>query len=666
MSTGGSFARQALRSLRRAPVLSYTGGQLCLSIKGNMSNGFELLGMNRPIARRDFLNGVAIGVAGAAAATTVDGAPAIDSAANSTATSENFPPLRSGLRGNFPEAIAAFGPMREGRYNDLPLHDKDVAEEYDLVIVGGGISGLSAAHFYRTALGPDSRILILDNHDDFGGHAKRNQFTHDGKTFIGYGGTMAIATPYPYSYAAKSLIEELGIQVSRQEEITNRQLDRYDLRHATFFDKEHFREDRLVPGNPHQASFFAQAPLSDAARRDLIRLYGKNPDYLSGMSAEQKIGKLAGISHLDFLRDVAKVSPDALPFFMGNGGRNNKRVDTMPALEAARNAAPGFNGLHLKFEESFNEGSYFLHFPDGNASIARLLVSRLIPAAVPGKQSMDTIVQAKISYDQLDREESKLRMRLRSVAVRVRHDSEDPEHATSVKIAYLRDGKTNVVRASYCILACYNALVPALIPEIPEKQKEALAYPVKVPMMYTNVLLRQWTAFQKLGVSNISSPCMYYQDLELDPGTMAGGYSGVTKPEEPILVHMVRNPNKPGLPRKEQNRAGQQELLTMTFEQHELEIRKQLNRILSPGGFDAANDILAITVNRWPYGYAYTYDTLADPDVPQEQRPHVAGRKRFGRVCIANSDAGAAAFTNQAIDEANRAVGEILIHQGLT
>ena len=629
-----------------------------------MSSEYEDLGMNRPIARRDFLSGVAVGLTGTAAKLVAS--PVITRPLGQSADSENYSPLRSGLRGNIPSAIAEFGPMQAGKYAHLQLNDADVTENYDLVIVGAGISGLSAAHFYRTALGPESRILILDNHDDFGGHAKRNEFTHNGRTYVGYGGTMAIATPYPYSFAAKALIEELGVNVSRQEQITNRQLDSYNLLHGTFFDKEHFGQDRLVPGNPHQASFFAKAPLSDVARTDLTRVYGKNPDYLSELSADQKIAKLAKISHLEFLRDIAKVSPDALPFFMGNGGRNNKRVDTMPALEAAKNGAPGFNGLHLKFGESFNEGSYFLHFPDGNASIARLLVSKLVPTAIPGQQSMDTIVQAHADYNDLDRENASVRIRLGSVAVRVQHDNGDPEHSRTVRVAYLRDGKTYVVRSSYCILACYNALIPALMPEIPDTQKQALAYPVKVPMMYTNVLLQQWTSFQNLGVSNISSPCMYYQDVELDPGTTPGGYNGVGKPEEPILVHMVRNPNKPGLPRKEQNRAGQQELLSMTFEQHEFEIRRQMSRMLSPGGFDAARDMLAITVNRWPYGYAYTYDTLADPDIPQEQRPHMIGRKRFGRVTIANSDAGAAAFTNQAIDEANRAVGEILIQQGLT
>jgi spermidine dehydrogenase len=230
----------------------------------------------------------------------------------------------------------------------------------------------------------------------------------------------------------------------------------------------------------------------------------------------------------------------------------------------------------------------------------------------------------------------------------------------------MKDSSTRVARGKHCILACYNSLIPGLIPELPARQKEALAYPVKVPMMYTNVLLRRWTSFQKLGVAVIEAPGMYHTECSLDPGTTLGGYRGVTTPEEPILLHMMRNPNKPGLPRKEQNRAGQRELLTMTFRDFEFQIRSQLDRMLGPANFSAADDILAITVNRWPLGYAYTYDTLADPDLPPEQRPHMVGRQRFGRVTIANADAGAAAFTNQAIDEAHRAVQELLVREGLT
>jgi spermidine dehydrogenase len=625
------------------------------------------LGMHRSITRRDFLNGVAIGVTGSYFVHSVPeffGQQTPSSNGDATA----YPPVRSGLRGNYPAAIAEFDRIREGKYSQFPVADSDIHEEYDLVIVGGGISGLSAAHFYRTALGPDQRILILDNHDDFGGHAKRNEFRYQGRTFIGFGGTMAVATPYPYSYAAKAFLRELGVEVERYSEFVNRTLEtKYNLAAAMFFDKEHFGEDRVVVGHGRLPwkDFFAKAPLSDAARNDLIRLHGKNPDYMAGLSIAEKKAKLARMSYQDYLLNIAKMSPDALPVFLGDGERNNKRVDTLPALEAAEHGAIGFNGLGLKLEESFNEGAFFFHFPDGNASIARLLVSKLIPSAVPGNQTMNSIVSAPLDYLRLDQPNAKMRIRLSSPVLRVQHEG-PPESAEWVRVAYRFGESIRAVRARNCILACYNRLIPWLVPEIPERQKEALAYPVKVPMMYTNVLIKRWTAFQKLGVSRFTAPGMCYPYVSLDPGTAVGGYQGVTDPEEPILVHMIANPNKPGLPRKEQNRIGQQELLSMTFEQFELQIRQQLGRMLSQGGFDPAEDILAITVNRWPYGYAYTYDTLADPDVPQEERPHVLGRKRYGRITIANSDAGAAAFTNQAMDEANRAVQELLVLQGLT
>jgi spermidine dehydrogenase len=627
----------------------------------------DRLGMNRQIPRRDFLNGAVIGITGAFGA--LNGlAGARPQRASEGVDAGNYPPLRSGLRGQFPASVEEFDKIRSGKYAGVSLHDAEISEDYDLVIVGGGISGLSAAYFYRTALGESQRILVLDNHDDFGGHAKRNEFHYEGRTFVGFGGTWSIATPFPYSYTAKSLIKDLGIEVERYSEFVNRDLEeKLNLSSGVFFDKEHFGDDRLVTGRGRLPwkTFFEKAPLSDAARKDLVRLHGKNPDYMAQLSLDEKRAKLAKISYQEYLLNIAKMSPDALPVFLGNGGRNNKRVDTMPALEAAGHGAVGFNGLGLKLEENFNEGSFLFHFPDGNASIARLLVSRLVPAAVPGKQTMNTIVQAPIAYARLDEPSSNMRIRLGSSVIRVQHEGA-PEHSESVRVAYVQGGKTRTVRGHHCIMACYNGFIPSLIPELPERQREALAYPVKVPMMYTTVLLRRWAAFQKLGVSTIDAPGMYHTECRLDPGTTVGGYNGMTTPEEPILLHMMRNPNKPGLPRKEQNRAGQQELLSMSFRDFELQIRQQLDRMLAGAGFSAGDDILAITVNRWPFGYAYTYDTLADPDVPPEQRPHVIGRQRFGQITIANADAGAAAFTNQAIDEAHRAVQELLIHAGLT
>ncbi len=618
--------------------------------------------MHRRIPRRDFLNGVALGVAGALTARH----PSAHAQTAAPGGVPAYPPARIGLRGQYPGAIEAFGAIDRGAYA-APSIDVETNETYDLVIVGGGLSGLSAAYFWHSAL-PNQRVLVLDNHDDFGGHAKRNEFTYDGRTFLGYGGTMSIATPYPYSYMSKALLTDLGIEVNRNLEFSDRDLfQKYSLGPGMFFDQEHFGEDRLVTGNGRLPwdQFLAKAPLSEAARRDLVRLYSKNPDYLAGKTIEQKLALLTRISYQEFLLTHAKMSPDALPFFLGQGGRNNKRVDTTPALEAAYGGRVGFDGLGLPDDESFRQGSFTFHFPDGNASIARLLVSRLVPKAIPGKHDMHTIVKAPpVAYDALDGNGTPTRIRLNSTVTRVSLDG-PAGRPTGARIAYLRGGKMHQVRAESVVLACYNAIIPKLVPELPAVQKQALVYPVKVPMLYTNVLLRRWTSFQKLGVASINAPGMYHPSNSLDPGSTVGGYKGVTTPDEPIVVHMVRNPNQPGLPRKEQNRIGQQELLSMTFHDFELSIRRQLSRMLAGTDFDPAVDIVGIAANRWPDGYSYTYDTLADPDVAPEQRPHVIGRARFGPITIANADAGAAAFTNQAFDEAHRAVQELLVSRGL-
>ena len=266
----------------------------------------DRLGMGRPIDRRDFLNGIAVGVVGGCAAAMSPALAAAGQAPRSNAAaptpgSASYPPSLTGLRGNYPASIEEFEPLRRGTFLKPAPAEADTDEDYDLVIVGGGISGLSAAYFWHRAL-PNQRVLILDNHDDFGGHAKRNEFTYGDRTFIGYGGTMGIATPYPYSYTAKSLIVDLGVQVERNAEFFERSLfDTYHLGPATFFDKEHFGEDRLIPRSRDWAEFFAKAPLSAAARADLIRLHGKNPDYMPGLTRgtedrQARAHQLSGVS----------------------------------------------------------------------------------------------------------------------------------------------------------------------------------------------------------------------------------------------------------------------------------------------------------------------------------------------------------------------------------
>lgn len=610
------------------------------------------LGMDRPIARRDFLGGMAVAVAAGSLA-----GPA-------AAQAPDYPPRKTGLRGQYPGSFEMAHMARDGEFAG-PLPAEDSGEHHDLVIVGGGISGLSAAWFYAQALGRDRKILILDNHDDFGGHAKRNEFIHNGRTILAYGGTMSIESPFPYSFTSKRMLAELGVDLASYHRFETKAYA--GLGNATFFDSQHFLADRLVTGTGRKpwAQFFAEAPLSAAVRADLTRLHTDRRDYLPGLSPDQKAAALKAISYQNFLLQHAGMRADSLPFFTGQGWRNNKRVDTVPAWEVALSGrSPIFAGMALPGQIQA-EAQHF-HWPDGNAAVARLLVSALVPGVFKGHLDQESVVLAPTDYAGLDNSANSVRIRLNSMVIRAEHiGTVTRSTEKAVRVVYVNNGRRVSVTAANVILACFNNIIPHIVPDLPAAQKAALQYPSKVPMQYTNVLIRNWQAWARLGIKAIHAPNGYHTTTALDVPMQIGGYRTAQTPDEPVVLHMVRNPNRPGLPRKEQNRIGRAEMLATDYATIEREIRRQLQRMLGSAGFEAARDIAGITVNRWPHGYAYTYDTLDDPDLPDEQRPHILGRQSFGRIAIANADAAASAFTNTAIDMADRAVQECLVSRGL-
>ena len=641
-----------------------------------MSNKNDIdksLGEDRAIPRRDFIQGALVGAATALTGPMLQAyaADAADIGAGAQGQTGYYPPVLTGLRGSHPGSFENAHALRDGR---KPEPGTDSEEIYDLVVVGGGISGLSSAYFYRAQASRSVRILILDNHDDFGGHAKRNEFQIAGRTLLLNGGTLEIDSPRPYDAAAAGLIKELGVDVAalRKKVEHPKFYSEQGLRRGLFFDKETFGADKLVVGVGviRAAKLLADSPFSDQARLDYARLNEGSVDYMPGLSSDEKKRRLAKMSYRDFLRDVVKVDPAVIAFYQPRShGEWAVGIDAVSALDVWAFDFPGFQGMKLARgaipEMGYTPagyastgGSETLHFPDGNATIARLLVRSLVPGAVPGSTAED-IVTARVDYSRLDRPESPVRVRLNSTVVRAVNVG-GPASAREVAVTYVRDGKTFNVRARGCVLAGYNAMIPYLCPELPEKQKEALHEAVKSPLVYTSVALRNWQAFKKLGIHEVYAPGSFHSGFGLNPKVDIGDYRSPLSPDDPILIRMVRVPARPGLTEHEQNKVGRAELLATTFATFERNIREQLARTLGEGGFDPARDIEAITVNRWPHGYSAEFNPLFEPVLPVDQQPQVIARAKFGRIAIANSDAGAAAYTDSAIDQAHRAVGELL------
>jgi spermidine dehydrogenase len=584
-----------------------------------------------------------------------------------------YPPGRTGLRGSHPGSFESAHEIRDGRRFDVegiaPTND------VDLVVVGAGISGLAAAWFYRQQR-PGASILILDNHDDFGGHAKRNEFTVDGRFLLGYGGSEALQSPEAlYGPEAKGLLASLGVDYHRFERYFDTELyPSLGLSRGQFFTKEAFGEDALVTGDPMRmvaddipadrmnerspAEFIADFPMSPESRTALVELYTSDRDPYPTLDAAGKRAALSRISYREYVKRHWGLDDAAADTFQGRSHDFFAiGIDGISAFDAMETGYPGFSGLGLTPDPEAlaeMEEPYIYHFPDGNASIARLLVRSLVPDVAPGG-TMEDIVTARFDYGTLDVVGSPARIRLRSTAVDVRNDHD------GVLVTSVRDGELSCTRASCAILAGYHMMIPAIMPELPSEQRRALRGNVKAPLSYTKVAVRSWRPWVNCGVHEITNPMGFFSRLKLDYPVSIGDYRFPSSPDEPMVLHLVHVPTVPGrgLPVRETRRQARQMLYDTSFEDFEFHIRDELDRMLGAGGFDAHADIAAITVNRWGHGYSYSGDGLHDPE-DDARVPFELARTRCGNVAIANADAVWTPLASAAISQAHRAIGELL------
>jgi spermidine dehydrogenase len=610
--------------------------------------------MKRRITRRDFLNGtqVAIGASLLTPWTDVFGANATDF----TLGSNYYPPAKTGLRGSHDGSWETI----HARVAGATWPVGEIEEEYDLVFVGAGISGLSAAHFYRQK-NPAARILILDNHDDFGGHAKRNEFQANGRTQIAYGGSESIDTPSDYGKVSSDLLQSIGVDVQRFYDYYDQDLyDNMGLSYAIAFDQKTYGQSKMVAGygsSPWQ-EFADQTPMNAKAKADFVRAFTDERDYLPGLSRDEKVELLSRISYRSYLKDYVKVDEQVLEIYQRWGMSYwCVGMDEVPAIYIlGYGDGGGLPGLEHTVSRQASRGSepYIFHFPDGNASVARLLVRSLIPEALPGS-TMEDCVTASLDYSRLDEPGESVAIRLNSTVVNAVHTTDEK----AVVVTYVHSGKPHSVRAKRCVMACYNSAIPYLCPELPEQQKNGLAYNVKIPLTYTKVMVRNWRAFADQGIRFVYYTNDFYKQVELDYPVSIGDYGFGADPDQPMALHMCYVPYFDDIQGPDQWRAGRRKLLETPYSTFEHHVRDQLDQALSGVDFDAERDISAITVNRWSHGYSYNPGLLWEPEYAAESdKPWVVGRQPYGRITIANSDASASADVSAAIENGFRAVQE--------
>lgn len=619
------------------------------------------LGMHCAITRRDFIHDVGLAGLGLSLAPTAwatQGAP-----------ERYYPPTRTGLRGSHPGSFEiAHALAREGKAFDKPT---DLDEAWDLVVVGGGISGLAAAWFWRKQRGPEARILVLDNHDDFGGHAKRNEFHLDGQMRLAWGGTVNMEYPR-FSKVAMGLVENLGISIPRLLEgfEYSWQGDMHGLRGGTWFSARDFGRDVFIPNlslddrpPADLIAYVDDIPVSPSSRASLRAFLEAPRDVLQGLSDADRQAYLHGTPYTQFLREKCGLTEEAVGLFLDvTFGYWGVPADNLSVAECLDSGMPGLHAIggdYHEIDEETGPGGGSAYFPDGNSSIARLLVRALVPGSVPGLppgSDAHDIVTAELDYSALDRPGAPACVRLNATAVHAENTD------SGVAVTYVKDGQVLRVRAARAIMACYNNIIPHLCPSMPQAQKSALAQCIKRPMLIINVLLRDGHAIRRSGIAGAALSKRLCQNMRLVTGINVGQYRPAWRPGDPCVMQFyggVAAPAPEGMTLVDRHRAARAHLLGMSFEDFEREVREVLDGIYGEFGFDAARGITAIMVNRWPHGYARDHVDLEDPAWNTDPPPNVVGRAPFGNIAIANSDAGADAFTHTAIDQAWRAVNEL-------
>ena len=612
--------------------------------------------MNEPISRRDFVNGTLVAGAGLLLHGQLPNATEPGDSWNGYSGVGDY----RGSNGNTWEVMTAAHAMRDGAFERSIANADTAGETYDLVCVGGGLSGLAAAVFFQKNKG--GRCLLLDNHAIFGGEAKRNEFVVDGQTVVAHQGSAIFLVPKKGGYTDR-VYDMIGMDraaftyqrwAGRSPEMPLGKSPYDEPKNYGFYFGPQFGKKPGVWVIDPWTRKLEGAPLSDIAKDELMRWRTVRDDGPRPQSEGDTVSRqLDTITLEEHLMARHHISRETVRTFLSpiEGGGYGLGPDALSAYCAY--------AIETQYPGDGDDSLGDQMFPDGNTGFARLMVKTLIPGAFAGPRTLDAVWRNRVRFDALDRADQPTRIRLNSTVVRVEHEG-DAANASNVRITYVKGGRLFRVRARSVVMAGGSWTTKHIVHDLPPSHRDAYATFYRSPCLMANIAVRDWRFLYKMGMSG----CRWFGGLgdylAVRKMALIGGQAHTFGPDSPTVLTIKVLFAKPGLPIGEQGSRGRAELLGTSFAQYERAFREQLGDMFAPGGFDPRRDIAGIILNRWGHAYVnpqpgffFGADGKPAPRDVLRDRPH-------GRIAFANTDLAGAADHRNSIREADRAVKQLL------
>jgi spermidine dehydrogenase len=661
--------------------------------------------MDQRITRRDFCN------AGLLAA----GAILLETAAPLRLLARNEPWDGYGgvgdyatSHGNTADVVRAAHQIRDGLFDNPPAGAIDTGEVFDCVVIGGGMSGLSAAYHFKKA-NESATCLVIENHPIFGGESKQNEFIVRGQRLIGPQGANEFDIPIDPKEDGYELYRELGVPRSFSYQNWDAQLGRLDFDRTNygfqiwldspsfgfFFDspwsaskaakKSEPRPLGSGPSDPAMQGPLAYARGSESfhpsAGRWIKDLWGKRlqdspypekirSDFLTwrfGTERRERPGDferwLDSMTYKDYLEKFLRLDPAvtgyADPIMAAAVGLG---CDVISAYAAYQIGMPGFQCFSKQPARPLPPDEVPSHtwhmFPGGNTGFARYFVKALIPAAISGRHTLEDILNGRVNFGALDLRGRDMRIRLGATAVRVEHEG-TPERARQVNVTYTRYGKIYRLKARGVVMAGGGWSTRRVVRDLPDEYQNAYRQFHHSPMLVVNVAVTQWRFLFKLGITAARWFKGFGFSCNLRRQMLVGRYRPRLHPDLPNVVTFYVPFYYPGLDIAEQGARGQTELLSTSYREYERQIRKQMLLLFARSGFDPRRDIAGIILNRW--GHAFV-----DPQPgfyfgrDGQAAPRDIIRRPFGRIAFAHSELVGHQYWLGAIGEGRRAATQLL------